>query len=308
MTKFRKPLAVASALVLVPSTLAVAVPAANAAPVNALQTTNVKSKKKSAKKPGIRMQYLRTNKKAVSVSKYQTALRTYASKTGVNYRSLNPSGVTKFYGKETRNLTRAVTRTLATRDSSWVPRSRSNASVHPNKKFVAIIGLRVVTTTSKPATSSSSATAPNSAWPAISKVNATSQASTWRGPGLRHPRTGAYFSSNITKWANLVRAVMAEHRVPDKYLVGILAQIQQESGGQPNAVNDWDSNAQKGTPSKGLLQVILPTYKYYAKAGYKTSKYQMVPYTNIWAALNYVKARYGMSKFQSWNSGQNQGY
>lgn len=103
-------------------------------------------------------------------------------------------------------------------------------------------------------------------------------------------------------------AVMAEHRIPGRYLPGILAQIQQESGGDPNSVNNWDINAQRGYPSKGLLQVIAPTYRANAKRGYGHLKYQAVPYTNVWAALQYVKRRYGMRKFSAWNHGHNQAY
>jgi len=39
---------------------------------------------------------------------------------------------------------------------------------------------------------------------------------------------------------------------------------QRESNFQPNAVNDWDSNAKKGTPSKGMFQFIESTFKSYA--------------------------------------------
>ena len=37
-----------------------------------------------------------------------------------------------------------------------------------------------------------------------------------------------------------------------------------ESNFQTGVVNDWDSNAKKGTPSKGLFQFIEPTFKSYA--------------------------------------------
>ena len=131
--------------------------------------------------------------------------------------------------------------------------------------------------------------------------------SAWRGFPLRHPSGGRFYPT-VTRWANLVLAVMGEHRIPAKYLPGILAQIQQESSGNPYAVNMWDSNAARGTPSKGLLQVILPTYRAYAKPGFRSSHYQTVPYTNIWAALNYAIDRYGRGKFASWNRGHNQGY
>ena len=36
----------------------------------------------------------------------------------------------------------------------------------------------------------------------------------------------------------------------------LLYQMQTESGGNPKAINKWDINAIKGTPSKGLMQVI----------------------------------------------------
>lgn len=131
--------------------------------------------------------------------------------------------------------------------------------------------------------------------------------SAWRGFPLRHPRGGRFYPE-VRRWANLVLAVMGEFRIPARFLPGILAQIQQESSGNPYAINMWDSNASRGTPSKGLLQVILPTYQAYAKPGFRTSHYQTVPYTNIWAALNYVIDRYGRGKFNSWLKGYNQGY
>lgn len=48
----------------------------------------------------------------------------------------------------------------------------------------------------------------------------------------------------------------------------ILGLIQQESSGNEKAVNGWDSNAQKGTPSKGLLQFIKTTFEHYAVKGF----------------------------------------
>ena len=80
------------------------------------------------------------------------------------------------------------------------------------------------------------------------------------------------------RWANLVSAVMAEQKVPAKYLVGILAQIQQESWGDPTSVNLWDSNYRRGTPSMGLLQMIAPTYlSYTPNAGWATQSTYWCP-------------------------------
>ena len=142
----------------------------------------------------------------------------------------------------------------------------------------------------------------------IKKVGKKTGPSKYRGSvKLRHPN-GSKFPPQVERWANLVLAVLKELGLPRRYVNGILAQIQQESSGNPNAVNNWDINAQNGVPSKGLLQVIAPTYRAYAKKGLKNTKWQTNPYANVYAALNYVKHRYGEQKFKSWNRGQNQGY
>lgn len=131
--------------------------------------------------------------------------------------------------------------------------------------------------------------------------------SKWRGEKLRHP-AGGKFNPSVERWANLVSDAMVELDIPEKYLPGILAQVQQESNGDPKARNNWDSNAAAGDPSKGLLQIIGSTYDSYAKKGYGDRKYQTTPYTNVYASLNYVLDSYGMGKFASWNGGANQGY
>jgi hypothetical protein len=140
---------------------------------------------------------------------------------------------------------------------------------------------------------------------------------------LRHPN-GSAFYPNVIRWANTVQAVMKELGIPARYLPGILAQFQQESSGRPNAVNRTDSNARRGYASMGLLQVIAPTYRTYAKPGFKgtlirstsaagmasssSSPWMTSPFTNIWAALNYVLRTYGMGKFDYWNRGWNSAY
>ncbi|NQU35987.1 MAG: transglycosylase SLT domain-containing protein [Actinobacteria bacterium] len=138
-------------------------------------------------------------------------------------------------------------------------------------------------------------------------VNEDSGPSKWEGKTLRDA-DGSKLPAQVTRWANIVVAVMDEHKIPRKYLPGILAQIKQESNGNPKSVNNYDSNAAAGTPSMGLLQVIAPTYQTHAKPGFKNLRYQAVPYTNIWSALRYVKKSYGMNKFSTWNQGANHAY
>lgn len=66
--------------------------------------------------------------------------------------------------------------------------------------------------------------------------------------------------------------------------------IQYESGGNPNAINNWDSNAAAGTPSMGLMQTIGPTFNSNALPGH-TSVYN--PVDNIAAGVQYALHRYG---------------
>ena len=67
--------------------------------------------------------------------------------------------------------------------------------------------------------------------------------------------------------------------------------VQKESSWNPNAVNDWDSNARKGTPSKGLMQTIGPTFRQYALPGY--DKDMTDPTSTLVAGIRYATARYG---------------
>lgn len=65
---------------------------------------------------------------------------------------------------------------------------------------------------------------------------------------------------------------------------------QHESGGNPKAVNNWDSNAKAGHPSEGLMQTIGPTFNSYALPGY-TDIWN--PVDNMVAAIRYIQSRYG---------------
>jgi SLT domain-containing protein len=71
----------------------------------------------------------------------------------------------------------------------------------------------------------------------------------------------------------------------------VLNQIRTESTGDPAAINNWDSNAQRGTPSKGLVQVIDPTFRTYALPGYDQNIWD--PLSNILAGVRYAIATYG---------------
>lgn len=65
------------------------------------------------------------------------------------------------------------------------------------------------------------------------------------------------------------KAAKAMHVNPSAgELATIKAVIQHESGGSSSVVNNWDSNAKAGHPSKGLLQFIQSTFNAYAMKGH----------------------------------------
>lgn len=66
--------------------------------------------------------------------------------------------------------------------------------------------------------------------------------------------------------------------------------IQHESGGNPNAINNWDSNAAAGHPSKGLMQTIDSTFNSYKAPGHDNI---YNPVDNILAGIRYSISRYG---------------
>ncbi|MFF2325621.1 MULTISPECIES: transglycosylase SLT domain-containing protein [unclassified Streptomyces] len=95
---------------------------------------------------------------------------------------------------------------------------------------------------------------------------------------------------SVSGWINQSLEILRAQGIPGSYN-GIYRNLMRESSGNPNAINNWDSNAAKGIPSKGLLQVIDPTFKAYHVPGTSWNIYD--PVANITAACNYAAARYG---------------
>jgi LysM repeat protein len=98
------------------------------------------------------------------------------------------------------------------------------------------------------------------------------------------------YADNLDGWIREALDIMRANGIPGTY-EGIHRNIMRESSGNPNAVNNWDINAQRGTPSIGLLQVIKPTFDAYHVPGTANSQYD--PVANIVAACNYAADRYG---------------
>ncbi|MFF3732886.1 transglycosylase SLT domain-containing protein [Streptomyces sp. NPDC002476] len=98
------------------------------------------------------------------------------------------------------------------------------------------------------------------------------------------------YTDNLDGWIRESLAIMARHGIPGSY-DGIHRNVMRESSGNPRAINNWDSNAVAGTPSKGLLQVIDPTFRAYHVPGTPFDSYD--PVANITAACNYAADKYG---------------
>ncbi|MGW7420562.1 transglycosylase SLT domain-containing protein [Streptomyces sp. NPDC054813] len=98
------------------------------------------------------------------------------------------------------------------------------------------------------------------------------------------------YSNTLDGWIRQALDIMNTKGIPGSYN-GLHRNIMRESSGNPNAINNWDINAINGIPSKGLLQVIPPTFATYHVNGTSWNIYD--PVANITAAANYAAHRYG---------------
>ena len=97
-------------------------------------------------------------------------------------------------------------------------------------------------------------------------------------------------TDQVTAWIEQALQVMNMPADPDT-IQDLQIIIMHESSGDPNAVNLTDSNAQAGTPSKGLMQCIQPTF----------DQWHLEPYDNIFGPVDSVIAgtRYAISRYGS---------
>ncbi|ANB55920.1 transglycosylase SLT domain protein [Anoxybacillus sp. B7M1] len=98
---------------------------------------------------------------------------------------------------------------------------------------------------------------------------------------------GGKVGGNVKKW---ITAALMITGAPMSWLGPLSTMAMKESGGNPRAINLWDINAKRGTPSKGLMQTIEPTFNAYKLPGFNDI---WNPIHNAIAAIRYIKARYG---------------
>ena len=103
------------------------------------------------------------------------------------------------------------------------------------------------------------------------------------------PGSGDY----VTRWRPVVKCVLGMlHQSKSSSTVSdVLIIIRFESGGNPRARNDWDSNAANGDPSRGLMQTIGATFRAYRSSRLSSNIYDAA--ANVYSGLHYGISRYG---------------
>lgn len=122
------------------------------------------------------------------------------------------------------------------------------------------------------------------------KSFASSLTDKWKSKSESGQYHGAV-GGGVEQWRSLVIRVLKELGQAESWADTVLRRMNQESGGNPNAINNWDSNAKAGHPSQGLMQTIPGTFNAYA--GPYRSLGITNPLANIYAGMNYALHRYG---------------
>ncbi|MFB7707879.1 peptidoglycan DD-metalloendopeptidase family protein [Streptomyces sp. NPDC056105] len=101
----------------------------------------------------------------------------------------------------------------------------------------------------------------------------------------------------VQRWRGVVQQVLGQLHESTSLTNTVLRRMNQESGGNPRAVNKWDSNWKAGHPSVGLMQVIEGTFRRYAGKYRSTGPFMygvsIDPTANLYASGKYARANYG---------------
>jgi Transglycosylase SLT domain len=126
-------------------------------------------------------------------------------------------------------------------------------------------------------------------------------------PGAASPSGGPSMpvsytpSAGVEQWNDQVNLALDRNGLPRSLAPNVKKQIGTESSGNPNAINNDDSNAVAGHPSQGLLQTIPSTFQHYHLPGDSNSITD--PQANLDAAIGYAKETYGPTLMNSQGTG-----
>ncbi len=97
---------------------------------------------------------------------------------------------------------------------------------------------------------------------------------------------GGLGGSGVARWAPVILRALGMLGRDSSNLGPVEHRMNQESGGNPMAINLTDINAQRGDPSRGLMQVIGATFARYRSFMLSPNIYD--PMANTFAGLNYA--------------------
>lgn len=105
-----------------------------------------------------------------------------------------------------------------------------------------------------------------------------------------NPFDGGGGGGDVEQWRDTAKkALDMTGNFSEGNLSSLMRRMNQESSGNAKAQNNWDVNAVNGVPSKGLMQVIQPTFDTHKFPGHDDI---MEPLDNILASIRYTKATY----------------
>ncbi|MFE4420448.1 peptidoglycan DD-metalloendopeptidase family protein [Streptomyces sp. NPDC056817] len=103
--------------------------------------------------------------------------------------------------------------------------------------------------------------------------------------------------TGVQRWRGVVEQALGQVGQSLSLVNTTLRRMNQESGGNPTAVNRWDSNWKAGHPSVGLMQVIEGTFRRFAGKYRNTGPFMYgvstSPIANVYASMKYALAQYG---------------
>jgi LysM repeat protein len=174
----------------------------------------------------------------------------------------------------------------------WTIDLPSGAAATADREQATTTTTTTATTTAPPATTDSTTTQSSSQGSSSSQSStqdssqSSAQSSTQSSTG---DSSSSGYADDLDGWINQAISILSANGYSVSYNA-IYETAINESAGNPDAVNDWDSNAAAGTPSTGLMQMIQPTFDAYALSGYDDIDN---PVDNIIAAVRYAAAEYG---------------
>ncbi|HGZ6305113.1 TPA: phage tail tape measure protein [Staphylococcus aureus] len=123
-------------------------------------------------------------------------------------------------------------------------------------------------------------------------------------PWLRKNNGGGKSTPGGNGAANARRAIKAAQnilggRYKASWITNEMMRVaSRESNYTANAVNNWDSNARAGTPSRGMFQMIDPSFRAYAKSGYNNP---LNPTHQAISAMRYIVGKW-VPRTGSWRA------